>query len=82
MSTCVINAFISVLPASIIIGLVSSIMWGPLSGVGRSNDSKNNWYLRKLKYGSAFKAWFRLFIPFTFFAFVIFSIAQIIKCFY
>ncbi len=82
MSTCVMNAFIAVLPACVIIGFVSSIMWGPLSGVGRSNDPQNNWYLRKLKYGSAFKAWFRLFLTFTIVAYVIFVIAQSLKCVY
>lgn len=83
MSTCILHAFISVLPASFLIGLGSSFMWGPLSGVGRdSNDPHNNWNLQKQKYGSAFKAWLRLFVLFTLVAYVVFAIAQIIKCYY
>lgn len=83
MSTCILHAFVTVFPASFLIGLASSFMWGPLSGVGRdNNDPRNNWNLQKQKYGSAFKAWLRLFVLFTLVAYVVFAIAQIIKCYY
>jgi len=81
MSACVINAFISALFPGIAIGLISSLMWGPMSGIGRGENKENNWYLQKQKYGSAFKAWFRLFLTFALIAYVVFAAALIFKCY-
>ncbi len=81
MSACIGHAFLSALFPGIAIGLISSVMWGPMSGVGRAENNENTWYLRKKKYGSAFKAWFRLFLPFTLIAYVVFVAALIFKCY-
>lgn len=82
MSTCVISSFVRSIFPSLIIGVLSAFMWGPLSGVGRDKDPDNNWNLRKKRYGSAFAAWFRLFLTFALIAYVIFIVALALKCYY
>ena len=81
MSACIVNSLIYALFPGLVIGLISSVMWGPMSGVGRAENNENNWYLRKKKYGSGFKAWFKLFLPFTLIAYVVFVAALIFKCY-